>query len=279
MFLARNPAAVRVRIVRVRGSSPRDAGAEMVVAEEGIRGTVGGGQLEFIAVARARAMLRDGHLDDTLDVPLGPEIGQCCGGRIELALTRLRRQDREAMLARLREQEAHLPQVLLVGAGHVGRALATLLQHMPVRTVVVDPRRVELDLCTADVETRASAIPEADIAAAAPASAFVVATHDHGLDFLATSAALRRRDAAYVGLIGSRTKRERFVRWCRTHCNGLCAEELVCPIGAGGAPDKRPSVIAAMVTAELMTALAHAFPANDTATNGSESGAAVRGAE
>ena len=254
-FLDSHDAVMRVSLGRVHGSSPREAGAEMFVAAGEMHGTIGGGRLEYMAVARAREMLRDGTLRETMDLPLGPEIGQCCGGRVEVTLARMGRRDRRAALERAEAVAAAQPEVLIFGAGHVGRALAELMQHMPVRCAVVDTRADELARCRADVEPRHTAIPEADVATAAPGAAFVVATHDHGLDFLVTDAALARGDAAYVGLIGSKTKRAKFDRFVRDHGAAPATDGLTCPIGAGPGRDKRPEIIAAGVTAEVMTAL------------------------
>ncbi|SFD82890.1 xanthine dehydrogenase accessory protein XdhC [Roseivivax sediminis] len=254
-FLDRHGAVIRVALSRVRGSSPREAGAEMFVAAEGMHGTIGGGRLEYMAVARAREMLTEGTLREVMDLPLGPEIGQCCGGRVEVTLARMGRTDRRAALERAGAAEAALPEVLIFGAGHVGRALADLMQHMPVRAVLIDPRGEELGRCAARVETRLAAIPEADVATAAPGAAFIVATHDHGLDFLVTDAALARGDAAYVGLIGSKTKRAKLDRFVRDHGAAADTTRLTCPIAAGPSRDKRPEIIAACVTAEVMTAL------------------------
>ncbi|WP_264214436.1 xanthine dehydrogenase accessory protein XdhC [Leisingera thetidis] len=254
-FLASHSRVVQVALTRVRGSSPREAGTCMFVAAEGLWGTIGGGQLEFIAIDHARRMLKQDVISDTLDVPLGPEIGQCCGGRVEMSLAQMRQGNRNTAIARHQAEEQALPHVYVMGAGHVGRALADLFQHMPVRCILIDQRAEELNLCQADVERRQSAIPEIDIATAPAGSAFVVLTHDHALDFLLASAALQRGDAGYVGLIGSATKREKFRRWCRDHCDGLGTDRLICPIGAGGSRDKRPSVIAAFVAAEVIADL------------------------
>jgi xanthine dehydrogenase accessory factor len=254
-FLTRHRHVVQVQLSRVRGSSPREAGTCMFVAAAGLWGTIGGGQLEYIAIDHARRMLKQHVLSDSLDVPLGPEIGQCCGGRVEMQLTRMRQADRKAALATQAAAQQMLPHVYIMGAGHVGRALADLFQHMPVRCILIDQRAEELALCHANVETRQSAIPEIDIANAPAGSAFIVLTHDHALDFLLSSAALQRGDAGYVGLIGSATKREKFRRWCRDHCDGLTTDRLICPIGASGSRDKRPSVIAAFVAAEVIAVL------------------------
>ena len=248
-------AVASVRLTRVRGSSPRASGTEMFVRADALWGTIGGGQLEHLAIEAARRLLSEGNLSHHMDVPLGPEIGQCCGGRVELVISRLGNTDREDAIVAAKQDEAAQPTVFVLGAGHVGRALADLLQHMPVRTVLVDQREAELAQSNAQVEKRLSVIPEVDVQNAPAGSAFVVLTHDHGLDFLLASAALQRGDASYVGLIGSDTKRAKFASWCKDHCDGLSIAPLICPIGAGGSRDKRPPVIAAQVAAEVITAL------------------------
>jgi xanthine dehydrogenase accessory factor len=262
-FLVADRPIVRVELTRVRGSSPREAGTEMFVSSASLLGTIGGGHLEHIAITQARMMLSEGTLSTHLDLPLGPEIGQCCGGRVELHLTRMSQNDRKSAQQRFQDQQADQPHVFIMGAGHVGRAIANLLQHAPVQCVLVDMREEELANCSADVDKRLRAIPEVDIFNAPPGSAFVVLTHDHGLDFLLTSAALELGHAAYVGMIGSATKRAKLRSWCRTHCNGLSIDNLTCPIGATGIRDKRPELIATFVAAEVLTALTEGNQAID----------------
>ena len=254
-FLDNHPDIVRIRIERALGSAPRGAGTEMFVAKDALHGTIGGGQLEYMAIDTARAMLRAGRSTDRMDVPLGPEIGQCCGGRVEIELRRLTEESRaEAVLADALERSA-LPTVQIFGAGHVGRALAGLLALLPVRAILIDSREAELDLCAASVTRRLSALPEAELRAAPPGSAFVVLTHDHALDFLLTAEALTRQDAAYVGMIGSATKRAKFARFLKDHAPRASVGKLTCPIGSTRSADKRPEVIAAFVAAEIMEVL------------------------
>ncbi len=105
--------------------------------------------------------------------------------------------------------------VHILGAGHVGRALAAALALLPVRLVLVDSRAEELGLAPAGIETLLTPLPEEVVRRAAPGAAFVVLTHDHALDFLIVREALARGDAAYVGMIGSRSKRVQFLRWMR----------------------------------------------------------------
>jgi xanthine dehydrogenase accessory factor len=230
---------IRVRVARVWGSTPREPGAEMFVASDGVHGTIGGGQLEYLAVDRARRMMDRGEALATLAVALGPDIGQCCGGRVELVF------DRERPTAR-----DPGPPVLIFGAGHVGRALATALKPLPLAPRLIDTRAAELALADPDIPATLSALPEAEIRAAPAGAAFVILTHDHALDFLLAAEALQRGDAAYVGMIGSCSKRATFLHYAARE--NVDARALTCPIGAGFPRDKRPEAIAAFAAAEIL---------------------------
>lgn len=254
-FFAANRKVVQVRLTRVAGSSPRNEGTEMFVSSDGMFGTIGGGRLEQMVIDEARALLSRGDISGVMDVPLGPQIGQCCGGHVSVQLTRMSKRHRDAAVKAQSAADRAMPCVYIMGAGHVGRAMADFFALLPVHSILIDSRGDQLDMCHAAVEIRHRAIPEVDILNAPSGSAFVVATHDHALDFLLTSAALERGDAAYVGLIGSKTKRAKFESWCRKMCDGLSAADLVCPIGATTSSDKRPQVIASFVAAEVMAIL------------------------
>lgn len=232
---------IRVRVTQTWGSTPREVGAEMFVTPTGSTGTIGGGRLEFDAIARARQMIAAGETDAVMEITLGPDSGQCCGGRVALGF------DREGP-----SDLPPPPQVLIFGAGHVGRALARLLTQLPFDVTLIDSRADELSLATG-CQSRLEAIPETVITAARPGAAYVILTHDHGLDFLLATEALRRGDAAYVGLIGSATKRARFNREARAQ--GIDTAGLTCPIGAGFTADKRPEVIAVFAAAEITARL------------------------
>jgi xanthine dehydrogenase accessory factor len=230
---------IRVHVVRVWGSTPREVGAEMFVERDSVTGTIGGGQLEYLAIDRARRMIAQDEREAGMTVALGPDIGQCCGGKVELAF------DRRAPAPR---QPG--PPVLIFGAGHVGRALARALKALPLALRLIDTRAAELALADSDIPTILSALPEAEIRAAPAGAAFVILTHDHALDFLLAAEALQRKDAAYVGMIGSRTKRATFARYAARE--GVDIGALVSPIAAGFPRDKRPEVIAAFAAAEIL---------------------------
>ena len=271
-FLARVGRASLVEVAATKGSTPREAGAFMLVSASAIFGTIGGGQLEYMAIDKARQILNAGQrsrsaanearieVDEvcaTLDVPLGPEIGQCCGGRVEVGI-RLLDAGLEADLLRNAEaEEAHLPHVYLFGGGHVGQALAASLALLPIYVVVVETRSEALEGMPDTVETRLTPIPEAVVREAPAGSAFAILTHDHALDFLIVAEALKRDDTAYVGMIGSKTKKATLRNWFLKSGDGSEAQfgRLISPIGGNAVKDKRPPVIAALAAAEIMTAL------------------------
>ncbi|MBN9315589.1 MAG: xanthine dehydrogenase accessory protein XdhC [Devosia sp.] len=256
-FLSTQPDAIVAELASVRGSSPREAGAFMLISAGAIAGTIGGGALEYMVIDRARQVLRNGEHRDDLDIPLGPEIGQCCGGRVDVALRRVTPDLVRALVARLAAEDAARPHVFLFGAGHVGHALARALAPLPAHVHVVDTRPGELTDLPDNVETLAVPMPEAVVRSAPEGSSYVILTHDHALDFLIGAEALQRLDAPYVGMVGSKTKRARFRSWYLDA--GYPAdrlERLVLPIGGrafpGGLGDKRPEVIAALAAAEIL---------------------------
>lgn len=255
-FLRREPGCLLVGISGVAGSTPRDTDAFMLVSAERLFGTIGGGQLEYMAIDHARRALRLGEPAQAMDVPLGPEIGQCCGGRVALTCTAVTPEIAAFLIARSDREMAERPHVYIFGAGHVGDALAMALSLVPVRTVLVDTREEELSASTAQgIETCLTAMPEALVRDAPAGSAFVILTHDHALDFLIATEALRREDAAYVGMIGSRTKRATFKNWLSREIGSPnLFDRLICPIGGTAVKDKRPAVIAALAAAEITTA-------------------------
>ncbi|MEM6678191.1 MAG: xanthine dehydrogenase accessory protein XdhC [Pseudomonadota bacterium] len=286
-LLAGKAPLIEIRLETVEGSAPREAGAAMLVSAEAEAGTIGGGRLEYEATIRARAMLVEGADKLEMTVPLGPALGQCCGGRVRLSLRRLDGAARSARAAAQHAEAARRPAVLIFGAGHTGMALAGALAPLPLTTSLIDERRRLLDGAPEGVRCIATPLPEATVRAAPPGSAFVVLTHDHATDFLIAGEALSRGDAAYVGMIGSATKRARFLSQQAPsapirHEDGRQGPgldpgppvpgggpvPLTCPIGAAGLGDKRPAVIALHTASEIMQVFARAAarPAASTTT-------------
>jgi xanthine dehydrogenase accessory factor len=253
-FLASDGVAVLITIVSVQGSSPREAGACMALRADGrFIGTIGGGALEWQALGEAQKMLGSGStitLEKTF--LLGPDLGQCCGGRVHVRFERLDSSDR-ARLSSLVPVSARMP-VLLFGAGHVGRALVLALAPLPFDLRWVDPRRGEFPTVFPDnVTPVAAAEPTEEVKLAAPGTAVLIMTHSHALDLALCDAALRRSDLLFVGVIGSQTKRARFLRQLEKAGlgHGQIAR-LICPIGLPDLGSKEPAAIAAGIAVQLL---------------------------
>ncbi|MEM7497402.1 MAG: xanthine dehydrogenase accessory protein XdhC [Pseudomonadota bacterium] len=246
---------VLAEVTGVKGSAPRGPGARMLVSAAATAGSIGGGRLEWEVTEIARRMLQDGQQEQEVAMPLGPALGQCCGGNVRVTLRQLDRAARAALASDLSAERAGRPTVLIFGAGHTGLALARTLRPLPLTVRLIDSRSGQLVAAPEGVEAVLSALPEAELRAAPSGSAIVVMTHDHGLDFLLTAEALSRGDAAYVGLIGSATKRARFERFLEDQTLSGSAAALTCPIGAAGLGEKRPEIIALHAASEIMAAL------------------------
>ena len=237
---ARREAAVLVTVVTASGSTPREAGCKMVVTADRLHGTIGGGHLEFRALEIARELLAGPVAEPSLrEFPLGPALGQCCGGSASLLF------------------EPILPpglEIAIFGAGHVGRALAHVLATLPCRVIWIDPRADEFpDAVPSNVEMRVSALPVHEIDTLPAGCQLLVMTHSHQLDLDLVDAALRRVDFASVGLIGSLTKRARFVKRLGLRGHGPdTISRLICPIGIAGAGGKHPAEIAIAVAAQIL---------------------------
>lgn len=227
----------------------------MVVLENGtFAGTIGGGALEWQAQARAQALLRQDHPGiHRIDQALGPDLGQCCGGRVTVDIEVFTPSDLSRAQSRLLTEPDSRTPILLFGAGHVGRALVVALAPLPFAVTWNDtrpgafPKVIPGAVVTTDASTR-------DVLSRAPEGAQVlVMTHSHALDLEICAQALADSRFASVGVIGSATKRARFVS--RLTSMGLPRDRinaLRCPIGLPGLGGKEPSVIAVSVAAESL---------------------------
>jgi len=290
---ARGGAAARVTVVAAEGSAPQGVGAAMTVLPGGeFDGTIGGGALEHRALAAARRLLGEAPSPwrrEILDLPLGPALGQCCGGRLRLLIEIVRKAEASELAALgpgaarpfasgaparpaaargvgdvYVEPEAEAPAVLfLYGAGHVGRAVAKAFEDLPFHIFWVDmaPERFP-ERMPANVE-RLVARDMGRAAAHAPSGAWhAVMTYDHAIDLDICRQVLARGDFAYLGLIASRTKRARFL--ARLRASGLpdaTVARLHAPLGLPGLQAKSPAVIAASLAGDLLQRRAAALGA------------------
>ena len=229
---------IEILVLETRGSAPREAGTRMWVSASETHGTIGGGNLEYTALKVAREMLLSGETERERRFALGDSLGQCCGGSVTLRFTRV-----EEMGA-----EPAAFDVVLFGAGHVGKEVARILERLPCRLTWVDPRPDAFP-ASAKAKVVIEEEPAWMVDEAPPGAYYLVMTHSHALDLEIVERALKRNDVAFLGLIGSETKAAKFR--ARLHAKGIDASRLVCPIGLfkGG---KHPAEVAVSAVAQLL---------------------------
>ncbi len=265
-FLSRLAAgpAVLVTVQATRGSVPREAGTWMAVLANALVGTIGGGRLELDAIAHARELLarepqaasrRPEPVPDLQLYRLGPSLGQCCGGEVQLQFETVTPADLPVVRARLQAVQTPLA---LFGGGHVGRALVHVLCTLPLRIQWIDSRDEIFPAKVADnVHCEHSEPVQAAVPTLAGSSRVLIMSFSHAEDLDIVAACLLRQrergDLPYVGLIGSQTKWASFRS--RLSARGFTPAELdhiTCPIGIPGIADKRPEAIAIAVAAQLL---------------------------
>ncbi len=266
IWLAAGVQAAVVDVISSQGSVPREAGTRMLVSATQVFGTIGGGHLELKAIAAARLLIVDcidsasgshnaspGPIEQHF--ALGPSLGQCCGGAVTLRSMRLHN-------AHLDDWPLPAPRwhLQLYGAGHVGRAIVQLLAGLPCQVQWIDEREREFPaglVLPPHIEKVCVEPVEAEVDSAPPGAFYLVLTHSHDLDLAIAQKILRRSDFGFFGLIGSKSKRARFIH--RFEQRGIAEEaiaRMTCPIGLPGIVGKEPEVIALAVVAQLMQAAA-----------------------
>ncbi len=252
---AKGEAFVLVTLLGARGSTPRGNGTKMVVTAEHRFDTIGGGQLEYKVIETARQLLADENRQQYIEhYPLGPSLGQCCGGSTGVLFERF---------------AARRVTIALFGAGHVGRALVTILGQLPCRVNWIDSRETEFpQTLPANIQRVISDTPAAEVAAMPEHSYYLVMTHNHPLDFAICEAVLKRGHFKYLGLIGSKTKWRRFEQ--RFEHRGYPrsqVQRIHCPVGSPAVPGKQPMEVAVSIAAEVIERYHRDLPPRDDKVN------------
>ncbi|MCM2680216.1 xanthine dehydrogenase accessory protein XdhC [Echinimonas agarilytica] len=225
-------------IIDAQGSTPRDGGSKMVIDDAHCYDTLGGGQLEFLVTQQARELLAANQSCQIMrPIPLAAEAAQCCGGNVLVMLECFAKVDW---------------QINLFGAGHVAQALVKILAELPCQVNVIDSRAEYLQhFNAANCRVIHHADPTQTIAEYVDNSWNIIFTHDHQLDYKLCSELLRYDRWAFVGLIGSRTKAQRFHQ--RLKADGFEEQYLTCPIGLPDVRGKRPMEVAVSIAAQLQS--------------------------
>lgn len=234
----KNQPVALVTIIKAKGSTPRDIGTKMLVTEKEFFGTIGGGQLEELVIAKAREVLSTHQGPERVPFPLCLKANQCCGGFVEVFIETMNTQ----------------PELLIFGAGHVAQAIASTLQGTSFRTHMIDDREEWLTKAPGGVvRHKDSGMEFIDQHSgwSRKKTFAVVMTFDHDLDQDLIEK-LVQKDLCYLGLIGSLTKWQRFQK--RLGEKGLSSsdfQKVTCPIGLsiGG---KSPQEVAISFAAQVV---------------------------
>ena len=276
--------AVLVHIESTQGSAPREAGTWMAVFADALVGTVGGGHLEYVAIAQARAHLKTtdtttdtssaqpvnhpvSHpFDQPMRFALGPALGQCCGGVVHVRFEPVSARDVPTLTARLQQALLRtLVPVALFGGGHVGHALARVLVNLPFALTWIDSRDgVFPSGLPSRVVCEHSEPVQAAVRGLAPQSRVLIMSFSHAEDLDVLAACLQRQrehsDLPYIGLIGSQTKWATFRHRLEARCYTTAElAHVTSPIGVPGIAGKEPEVIAVAVAAQLLQTMGHDF--------------------
>ena len=247
---------VLVTLLATAGSTPRDGGTKMVVCDDCTFDTIGGGNLEHVVTRRARELLSTAlasagaktNQQVVENFPLSSKLAQCCGGATNVLFEVFCR---------------HSQHLAVYGAGHVAQTLMPIISQLPLQISWIDER----DELFEQFSRKHPALPGnvhlrqeecvADTIATLPANCWVlIMTHNHQLDYELVSAALKRADCAYIGMIGSDTKARRFTT--RLSHQGFGAQDiqrLISPVGLLDVPGKEPINVAVSIAAQLMQQL------------------------
>jgi xanthine dehydrogenase accessory factor len=238
---------VLVTLLATAGSTPRNGGTKMLVCDDNAFDSIGGGHLEFEVIKQARNLLLDSTTTQKVEhYPLSSKLGQCCGGATNVLFEVF---------------TEHTQHIAIFGAGHVSKALVPILAQLPLQISWIDNRQDMLDNISqqalpSNVKLVPSDMPVETIASLPDQSWVMVMTHSHQLDFDIIEAALRRKDMAFVGMIGSDTKARRFkTRLAHREFQQQDIQRLVSPVGVLDIPGKRPIEVAVSMAAQLIQLL------------------------
>jgi len=253
--------AVLVTVQSHRGSVPREAGAWMAVFAQTTVGSIGGGHLEWQAMTQARAWLAGQIVPALQSFKLGPALGQCCGGALQLRFERVDAADLAVLQQGFAAEQSQWPVLALFGGGHVGAALVQVLGRLPLQLRWVDSRDgIFPDQVPDNVVCEHSDPVQSAVAGLPAQTQVLIMSFSHAEDLELVAACLRRQrlqaDLGLIGLIGSRSKWATFRH--RLEARGFAEPELAqvtCPIGLPGITGKQPEVIAVAVAAQVLQVL------------------------
>ena len=243
-------------IIKAKGSVPRNENVSMVISSSKQYGTIGGGELEYQVIKESNDLLNNlDYNQRIIELPLGPTLGQCCGGFVKIQLSKFKNGKNLLLKHDLKEQIINQNQNLYIfGAGHVANALLSKLDGVGFNNFVIDSRENFISKINTDYVFPILAKDHTIIIKNTPSkSYYLVLTHSHQLDLSICDSILKKNDFTFIGLIGSKTKKIRFTkRLIEIGHDKNLIDKIECPIGIQSIEGKEPDVIAISIIARLL---------------------------
>ena len=240
---------MKAKIINSEGSVPSETGNYMLISEKDIFGTIGGGHLEYLVINKARGMLKNKiKKSETLSIPLGPGIGQCCGGYVQIELTYCTN-GHESLEVTLENSNR-----FIFGAGHIGQALSLKSLDLNFNVHLVDSRKNFLLMNEyKDIDYIFAEAPWKLIKNLTANSYYIILTHSHDFDFKIINEILFYNSFKFLGLIGSKTKKNKFANRLKENGHNQNLINLIeCPVGLNINHTKEPNEIAISIIAKLI---------------------------
>ena len=246
-----NNEIVKGKVLDVKGSSPNNIDDIILISQDTIFGTIGGGNLEYLVIDEAKKILDKKVKNKILSIPLGPGIGQCCGGYVQIELS-LHKNSKDALKNESLKKNIK-PNLYIFGSGHIGQAIISKLENINFNTFIIDSREDYLNMTNIkDINYLLSKKPWEIVSKLDDNSYFIVLTHSHDSDFKILNAVLKKNNT-FVGLIGSLTKKKKFYkRLINNGHNKSIVEKIECPIGIDIGNSKDPNEIAFSIITRIL---------------------------
>ena len=246
---------VKAKLVFTEGSVPRNKDTFMFISTSKIFGTIGGGQLEYLIINKARNILKNNkkNYSTKVNIPLGPAIGQCCGGYAQIELIKFEN-GKDAYNSEKKFYNQSKNDLYIFGAGHIGQEISKRSIDLDFNINLIDSRKEYLDTPKEkDIIKIYAKYPWMLIKNLPKSAYYIILTHSHDYDFKIINELLNFDTFDFIGLIGSKTKRKKFdKRFLDLGHDRLLMNKIECPIGLSAITSKKPGEIAISIIGRLL---------------------------
>ena len=245
---------IKAKLISTEGSVPRDTGTFMLITSKYLFGSIGGGQLEYSVIQKAKKFLNEKEIinNEIINIPLGPSIGQCCGGYAQVKITKYDNGLQSLKNEKLKINK--LDNLYIFGAGHVGQELSSKSVDLDFNVHLIDSRNEYLKIQNEkEIIPIFTTFPWMIVKNLPKKSYYIVLTHSHDYDFKIINEILNLNTFQFIGLIGSKTKRKKFSnRLVKLGFNLHLINKIECPVGLKNITSKKPGEIAISIIARLL---------------------------